>query len=262
MASTSQSIPAAGGNGSISVTVGATCAWTAVSNATWLTVTAGTSGIGNGTVAFIAAATNSSSPRSGTITIGGSDFTVNQDATCSYSVAPASQSIDVGGGNGTMTVTAGTGCGWAVVSNAVWITVTSPIIGSGNGTIAFTVSPDNGAPRSGTISVGGQTATVTQSGCSGSVSPTSIDVDFHATTGTLTVWTTSSCIWTASTSASWVTIGPTGIGPGQISYSLLANPGTARTATILIAGQQISVTQESANAPAAPKGLRIKKNGQ
>ena len=46
-----------GGSGSTAVTATTGCAWTGVSNATsWLTVTSGASGNGNGTVAFSFAA--------------------------------------------------------------------------------------------------------------------------------------------------------------------------------------------------------------
>ena len=40
---------AAGGTGSVSVTAGSTCAWTSTSSATFVTITAGSSGTGNGT---------------------------------------------------------------------------------------------------------------------------------------------------------------------------------------------------------------------
>jgi len=74
----SRSFDLSGGTGSVTVTAGSGCAWTATSSAPWLTVTSGTSGNGNGTVNYSVAA--SSSSRTGTITIGGQTFTVNQAA--------------------------------------------------------------------------------------------------------------------------------------------------------------------------------------
>jgi Zn-dependent metalloprotease len=76
---TSASLPAGGGTGSVTVTAGAGCAWTAVSNATFITVTSGSSGSGNGSVGY-SVAVNSGAARSGTITIAGQTFTVNQAA--------------------------------------------------------------------------------------------------------------------------------------------------------------------------------------
>ena len=61
---------------SVSTTGG--CGWTATSNATWLTVTSGASGSGNGTVTFAVAENQSGLERIGMLTIAGETFTVRQ----------------------------------------------------------------------------------------------------------------------------------------------------------------------------------------
>ncbi len=53
------------------------CNWTASSNSSWLTITSGASGTGNGTVNFNIAA-NAGASRVGTLTVAGQTFTVNQ----------------------------------------------------------------------------------------------------------------------------------------------------------------------------------------
>ena len=70
------------------MTAPAGCAWTGVSNNTsWLTVTSGASGSGNGTVAFSAAANPNTSARTGTLTIAGQTFSVTQAAaSCTYAI--------------------------------------------------------------------------------------------------------------------------------------------------------------------------------
>ena len=78
---TSSSQPAGGGSGSVTVTAGTGCAWTAVSNSGFITITSGSSGSGNGTVNYSVAANTGSSSRSGTMTIAGLTFTVNQAGT-------------------------------------------------------------------------------------------------------------------------------------------------------------------------------------
>ena len=78
---TSASQPAGGGTGSVTVTAGAGCAWTAVSNATFITITSGASGSGNGTVNYSVAANTGSTSRNGTMTIAGQTFTVAQAGT-------------------------------------------------------------------------------------------------------------------------------------------------------------------------------------
>ena len=70
---------AAGGVQSSAVAVAAPvgCAWTAASNDDWITITSGSSGTGNGQVVFRVAA-NPGRARTGTLTIAGRTFTVNQ----------------------------------------------------------------------------------------------------------------------------------------------------------------------------------------
>ncbi len=75
---TSQALGAVSANGSIAVTAAAGCAWTAASNATWISITSGSSGSGNGTVIYAVAANSTGSSRTGTLTIAGNTFTVTQ----------------------------------------------------------------------------------------------------------------------------------------------------------------------------------------
>ena len=76
---TSANVVAGGGGGGVSVTGVAGCGWTAVSNAAWITVNAGSeAGTGNGTVNYAVAANPLTSSREGTLTIAGQTFTVSQ----------------------------------------------------------------------------------------------------------------------------------------------------------------------------------------
>jgi hypothetical protein len=68
------------GSGTLPVTATAGCPWTAVSDAMWLTVSAGASGSGNGAVGYSYAANPNNTPRTGTISIGGQAFAVTQDS--------------------------------------------------------------------------------------------------------------------------------------------------------------------------------------
>jgi len=74
-----QSFPSAGGNSSVNVLVGGACAWTAVSNSGWITITGGAAGPGNGAVNYTVGA-NTGGARTGTMTIAGLTFTVIQAA--------------------------------------------------------------------------------------------------------------------------------------------------------------------------------------
>ena len=175
---TAVSFSAAGGPASTAVTTNAGCAWTATSNASWLTVTGGSTGNGSGTVSFSVAA-NTGSARTGSLTIAGQTFTIAQDAvgtgSCTFSIQPTSQSIGAVGGTGSSTVTTTAGCAWTATSNAFWITVTSGATGNGTGTVNFNIAANTNAARSGTLVVAGQTFTVNQAEaiCTYSINPTS-----------------------------------------------------------------------------------------
>jgi len=112
----SQSYGPEGGTGSVSLSTASTCSWTAVSGASWLTVTAGASGTGPGSVSFAVAANTASASRTATLSIGGQVFTVSQSGctgafTISASagpggtISPAGTSTVTGGGSKTYTIT-------------------------------------------------------------------------------------------------------------------------------------------------------------
>jgi hypothetical protein len=76
----SQAFTGAGGPGTVAVTAsGPTCARTAASAAPWVTITAGATGSGSGTIGYAVAA-NGGAARTGTLTIAGQTFTVTQAA--------------------------------------------------------------------------------------------------------------------------------------------------------------------------------------
>ncbi len=78
----SQTFPANGGNGTVNVAATSTnCAWTAQSNANWITITSGASGTGNGAVNYIVAANDTADTRTGSLIIAGRTFTVTQPGT-------------------------------------------------------------------------------------------------------------------------------------------------------------------------------------
>ncbi len=183
---TTQSVAAGGGNGTVSVSTTSGCGWTAVSNASWITLTSGSSGSGNGIVYYMVSANSGASSRTGTLTIAGSTHTVTQAGqSCAYSISPASQSMGASGGNGTVNVTTTSGCAWTAVSNASWITLTSGSSGSGNGTVNYTVTANGTtSSRTGTMTIAGNTFTVTQTGGAGGVpdiAVTPMTLDFGLT---------------------------------------------------------------------------------
>ena len=257
LANSSQSIGAAGGDGTaIGVTAPAGCAWTASSNASWLSITNGASGSGNGSVTFTAAA-NPSGARTGTMTIAGNTYTVIQAAGCSFAISPSSQSASsIGGRGGPVSVTTTSGCTWTAGSNVQWITVTFGASGSGNGSVGFDVAANTGAARTGTLTIADATFTVSQaaaSTCTYSVNPTSFSFDSKESKkddGTVTITTQGGCAWTASVASGGsfisLTSAASGSGDGTVSFSVTRNDGAApRSGSLTIAGHTIAIIQSA-----------------
>jgi hypothetical protein len=97
LSATGGAFGASGGAGSVAVTAPTVCAWTATSNAAWITITSGASGTGNGTVGCTVAANPSASPRTGNLTIAGLTYTVaQQGGAVSLLLAPKPLIVDAG----------------------------------------------------------------------------------------------------------------------------------------------------------------------
>lgn len=77
---TTQSLSAAGGFGTVRVTSNSNCGWTAKSNDSSVTIADSGSGIGQGTVRYFVAANPTGQPRSGSLTIAGQTFSIEQAA--------------------------------------------------------------------------------------------------------------------------------------------------------------------------------------
>jgi hypothetical protein len=164
---TSQNFTASGGSGAVSVTADAGCVWTAVSNAQWIAISSGASGAASGAVNFTVQQNTSTSSRSGTMTIGGQTFTVNQTGAapppeCSYSISPTNRTFKARGGTGSIAVTAGQGCAWQATTTAGWITITEAS-GTGSGAVSYSVARNStGRTRRGTMTIAGQIFNVKQ----------------------------------------------------------------------------------------------------
>lgn len=88
-------------------------------------------------------------------------------AICIYSISPGSVTVGSGASAGTVGVTANTGCAWSATSNNAWVTVTGGALGTGNGTVSYSIAANNVCPktqRAGSITIAGQTFTITQGG--------------------------------------------------------------------------------------------------
>jgi hypothetical protein len=267
VAATQTSFDENGGTASATVTMaqGVNCSWTAASNASFITITAGGSGTDNGTVAFRVAPNDAASNRSGSLTIAGQTISIQQSGVgaptpplppCRFTVAASQASFNENGGtaSATVTVTQGVNCSWTAASNASFITITAGGSGTDNGTVAFRVAPNSAAGnRSGSLTIAGQTLSIQQSGiaeptppppppppplCTYDLNSSSATRDSRGGSGSVSVTAGGGCAWTAVSNASWlhVTSGSPGNGNGTVGYTVDANPGQPRKGIVTVAG--------------------------
>jgi photosystem II stability/assembly factor-like uncharacterized protein len=160
---------ARGGGGSVKVTALGGCNWQAASNAGWIVVVSAAQGIGNDSVNFEVRENPDAQPRSGTLTIGGQSFMIDQAGTgagdCQTAISPPFAVYAAGGGNGSVMVTTEAGCAWAAQTKVNWITITSNATGAGSGVVSYTVAANpNNTARKATIRIGNQTLSLKQKG--------------------------------------------------------------------------------------------------
>lgn len=165
--------PGSGGTATISVSTQSGCSWTATGATSWLSITGGSSGTGSGSVSVSAQANSGASSRSATLTVAGKSVTVNQDAgtsTCSYQVSFSPRNFTWCGGDTSYYVTKTDGCAFDVTSAATWIQpvlVRSRTGGTLSGGSFIVQANTTGASRQGTVTIAGQTFTISQAARSG-----------------------------------------------------------------------------------------------
>ena len=92
--------------------------------------------------------------------------TFSKASTCSESISSSNATLSSGANSGSVSVTASSSsCTWTATSNVSWITITSGSSGTGSGTVSYSVSANtSSSSQTGTITIAGQTFSVTQAG--------------------------------------------------------------------------------------------------
>lgn len=148
-----------GDEGEVRITAPADCAWSVANPASWITITSGQSGMGNGTVQYRAAENPGQTLRQAVLTIDGATHTIRQSrrgqAQCRMDFADTLFNIPASGGTWTASFVINPQCAWKVTTNQSWISLTGDLVGSGSGNIGFTLQPNTtGVSRNGTINFG------------------------------------------------------------------------------------------------------------
>jgi hypothetical protein len=232
----------------------ADASWTASSDRGWLTISPA-AGTGSGVLTLTAAANASATARTATATIAGRLLIVAQaGASSEFAISPASWDAAAAGGTRPISIASSVGdAAWTAGSDQPWLTV-SPAAGSGAGTVMVTAAPTTSAQsRNATATIAGQVVIVSQAGAVATFGIPQGTWNVAAGGGSHGIALSSSlgdASWSASSDQPWLSISPaSGKGPGTVT--LTASPtasALARTATAIIAGQVVTVSQAGATA--------------
>jgi hypothetical protein len=145
----------------INLSADSNCDWSATSNADWIKVNTAT-GTGINSISYSVEG-NPSVARRGVIRVNGQKIVINQPSGCTFTPSATSAEHPATAGSGTFVISAYPGCVWYPVSQADWITQTSGASWSGSGALGYTFTANPlTTPRTGTITAGGNTFTITQ----------------------------------------------------------------------------------------------------
>jgi len=115
---TNASFSASGGTGSVSVTTQPGCTWTASSGASWLTITSGKNGTGNGVISYSVSANTNTDARTASSTFAGKVFTVAQSGAATYTIRASASQGGIITPSGSVTVAQGANQSFTVTPNA------------------------------------------------------------------------------------------------------------------------------------------------
>jgi hypothetical protein len=191
------------------------------------------------------------------VSINGKIVTITQDGPSCVLTLPAPMlTLSAAGGDFSVAVS-GEGCPFSTISSAPWITVREGANGTAPATVTFRAAPNSGGVRTGTVTIGYHTVSVTQeAACTYAVrGHISVDV-FGANTG-IYISTSPGCSWTAASLSPWVSLtGPSSFSStGSVSIRVQPNYGLLRMATLVIAARQVFVQQNGFYAEACDYGL-------
>ena len=212
----------------------------------------------------LSAATNTGAERTGTVTVGTSTVSVTQSAAgCpAPGLTPAMVTFGADGtGAGGVAVSGSGHCGYTVTvtGGSTWLSADVARV-SGSGTVTLSAAANTGAERTGTVTVGTATVSVTQSAAACPEAPglTPAMVTFGADgtgAGGVAVSGSGHCGYavTVTSGSTWLSTDIASVnGGGTVTLSATANTGIARTGTVSVGTGTVSVTQSATACPAAP----------
>lgn len=268
-----------GGSESISLAFDGRYAWDARPNVDWITVSP-THGIAAGMIDCTIAPNNEVGTRTGTITFGDRTVTVFQYGR-RIKLSDYALERDYLAHVMPITVNALAITEWSATPNASWISIVDADNGQGRKgsgllTVAISENPSYRA-RTGTVTIGTETFTITQAGrpaadCEFSIGPVETTASVNGANGRIAVTATPELPWTVTSNAGWLTLlQSTAIGDGNGNVFYTASPNSTlleRTGTITVTPTDSAipaithtVVQPGAMATLSPLGYEFEASG-
>lgn len=219
----SRSFTKDGGAGSI-LTLGSG-SWTATTADDWITITPKTSGTVGESCIYVVASNFSADTRTGQVDINGNIHTVSQFG-YPATLTPSSATIDLDGGTGSVSIAVDAGISWSATSNSDWIEV-SPASGLSSGSVTYTAEPNPGVTtRNGSLTIAGQTFTVSQTGTDVNLSPKEVEKAYSSDIIQIQVTALVGTNWTVTPNNPWISVvdDGNGFGDSQITLAVSTNP--------------------------------------
>jgi len=238
-----------GGGGSI-LTSG-TGTWTATTTAPWLSISPRTTGSAGTSCIYVVSSNLSADKRQGVINIAGTTHTVTQLG-YTATLSPTSATVNLSGGARTVSITTSAGVSWTATTSTPWITVNTPS-GIGSGTVSYTVANYSGVvTRTGSILIGGQAFSVSQTGTDVNIAPYSCDKAYSSDIVTVEVAALSATNWNVTSNASWISVVDPGAKKGNstVFLAISTNPSfLERTGTVTIGSATFTIRQSGTPFP-------------
>ena len=190
-------------------------------------------------------------------------------ASCSFSVSPATQIVYSSAAVLPYSVLAPSGCAWTAASDQLWAAIVNGTSGSGSGLVSVAVSANTtGATRAATLTIGGQTISLTQapSSCSYSLGTLSVSLGVNGGNAQTTIVTGPGCPWSVMNNypfAVSVVSGASGTGNGTVVLNVAPNAQqTTRSLQVGIGGASFNISQAGyCSYVLSPTSISLSANG-
>ena len=253
--------------GGASVTVNGTGEWTAVADVDWIVIRQGATGNGPGACVYIVNANTTADTRIGHIHIDENEYTITQYG-YTATIEPTNVLFDRKGGTGTINVSVEAGISWTAHADVDWLTVTSEPSGTSVGSVSYSVSEYFGVvTRIGTLTVGGQAFTVSQTGADVALEPELVKKAADSDIVSVTVRALATTAWEVVPNDPWISVIDKEAGYGDYVLMLAVNSNPSferRTGTVSIGSAILTITQEgtsSASLSINPENARAAASG-